>query len=120
VSITKLPYTPRPHALSYHARAQRFAVLIWHRRAGKTVMCLTDLIEKAMRNTLPMPEYGYVDPFRNQAKNVAWKYLMFLSESVREYKNEAKLYVRLVNGAKIRLYGVDNAESMRGGYFDGV
>lgn len=120
MAVTKLPYTPRPHALSYHARSQRFAVLIWHRRAGKTVMCITDLIEKAMRNTLPMPEYGYVAPFRNQAKNVAWKYLMFLSEPVREYKNEAELYVRLVNGAKIRLYGADNAESMRGGYFDGV
>ena len=79
---TKLPYKPRPHALAFHARHQKSAVVVWHRRAGKTVMCIADLIEKALRNPLEMPQYSYIAPTYKQAKKVAWRYLKKIAEPV--------------------------------------
>lgn len=35
-------------------------------------------------------------------------------------KNEAELWIQLPNGARIQLFGADNADAIRGLYFDGV
>ena len=117
---TKLPYTPRPHALAFHARHQKSAVVVWHRRAGKTVMCIADLIEKALRNPLDMPQYSYIAPTYKQAKKVAWRYLKKLAEPVTKKVLESELSVELINGAIITLFGADNPDSLRGLYHDGV
>lgn len=116
----KLPYKPRPHALAFHARHQKSAVVVWHRRAGKTVMCIADLIEKALRNPLEMPQYSYIAPTYKQAKKVAWRYLKKIAEPVTKKVMESELSVELVNGAVISLFGADNPDSLRGLYHDGV
>jgi hypothetical protein len=116
----KLPYKPRPHALAFHARHQKSAVVVWHRRAGKTVMCIADLIEKALRNPLEMPQYSYIAPTYKQAKKVAWRYLKKLAEPVTKKVMESELSVELINGAVISLFGADNPDSLRGLYHDGV
>ena len=116
----KLPYKPRPHALAFHARSQKSAVVVWHRRAGKTVMCIADLIEKALRNPLEMPQYSYIAPTYKQAKKVAWRYLKKIAEPVTKKVMESELSVELVNGAVISLFGADNPDSLRGLYHDGV
>lgn len=118
--LTKLPYTPRPHAVAFHARREKSAVVVWHRRAGKTVMCIADLIEKALRNPLDMPQYGYIAPTYKQAKKIAWRYLKKYGEPVIKKVMESELSVELVNGAIISLFGADNPDSLRGLYFDGV
>lgn len=121
VQMTKLPYTPRPHALAFHARVNKSAVVVWHRRAGKTVMCIADLIEKALRCPLDMPQYSYIAPTYKQAKKVAWRYLKKLSKPVCAKVMESELSVELVgNGAIIQLFGADNPDSLRGLYHDGV
>lgn len=94
--------------------------MVMHRRAGKTVMCINDLIDKALQNTRPMPRYGYIAPLYKQAKDVAWSYLKMYAEPVISKVMESELSVQLVNGALIRLYGADNPDSLRGVYFDGV
>lgn len=116
----KLPYKPRRHALSFHARHQKNAVVVWHRRAGKTVMCIADLIEKALRCPLDMPQYSYIAPTYKQAKKVAWKYLKKIAEPVCKKVMESELSVELINGATISLFGADNPDSLRGLYHDGV
>jgi len=116
----KLPYKPRPHALAFHARHQKSAVVVWHRRAGKTVMCIADLIEKALRNPLEMPQYSYIAPTYKQAKKVAWRYLKKIAEPVTKKVMESELSVELINGAVISLFGADNPDSLRGLYHDGV
>lgn len=116
----KLPYKPRPHALAFHSRSQKSAVVVWHRRAGKTVMCIADLIEKALRNPLEMPQYSYIAPTYKQAKKVAWRYLKKIAEPVTKKVMESELSVELVNGAVISLFGADNPDSLRGLYHDGV
>lgn len=118
--VTKLDYKPRKAALAFHARSEKQAVIVWHRRAGKTVMCIADLIEKALRNPLEMPQYSYIAPTYKQAKKVAWKYLKKIGAPVITKIMESELSVELVNGATITLFGADNPDSLRGMYHDGV
>lgn len=120
VQIITSSYQPRPEALPFHARSQRFGVLVWHRRAGKTVACINDLIDKAIQCQLPFPQYGYIAPFYSQAKSIAWVYLKHYAGDLIDKVMESELSVVLKNGAKIRLYGADNPDSLRGMYFDGV
>jgi hypothetical protein len=64
--------------------------------------------------------YAYLAPYYAQAKSIAFDYLMRFSEPVRVNHNVSELWVELVNGARIRLFGADNADSLRGLYLDGV
>jgi hypothetical protein len=51
---------------------------------------------------------------------VAWDYLKYFSRPITKQSNEADLIIELLNGAKIRLFGADNADAMRGLGFDGL
>jgi hypothetical protein len=64
--------------------------------------------------------YAYLAPYFSQAKTIAFDYLMKFSEPVRVNHNVSELWVELVNGARIRLFGADNPDAMRGLYLDGV
>lgn len=116
----RLPYAPRPQFADFHARKQRWACKVAHRRAGKTVSAINDIIKRAITCQSPNPLFAYVAPYRSQAKSVAWDYLLRFSKPVAKTKNESELEVEFVNGAKIRLFGADNADAMRGLGFDGV
>ncbi len=112
-------YTPRSQMMPYHTRRQRWACIVAHRRFGKTVATIADLITAAISCSKPDPQFGYVAPFREQAKAIAWRYLKKYGESVIRNVNESELWVELVNGARIRLYGADNENALRGLYLDG-
>ncbi len=43
-----------------------------HRRAGKTVACIHEAVVRALRSKMKKPKYGYIGPFRQQAKEIAW------------------------------------------------
>lgn len=116
-------YTPRPYFRDFHQRDQRWAMLVAHRRAGKTVAVVNDIIEKATYNTRQSPRYAYVAPFLRQAKDIAWTYLKEFSAPFRPKINESGLYVELQvlpNSPRITIYGADNPDSFRGLYLDGV
>jgi hypothetical protein len=118
-----IPYTPRPQFRAYHARKERFAKIVAHRRFGKTVGCINDEIRAALSNTRsdPPPRYAYVAPTFTQAKDIAWQYLKTYSAPVPRLRvSESELFVEYPNRARIRLYGADNYDRMRGLYFDGV
>jgi hypothetical protein len=106
--------------MPFHERTKRWACIVAHRRAGKTVAAVNDIIRAAMFDTKPYPLYGYLAPFRSQAKSVAWDYFKWYAKPVTRETNEAELTVELINGAKIRLFGADNADAMRGLGFSGV
>jgi phage terminase large subunit len=118
--VIQSEYVPREHVLDFHARKERFAVMVFHRRAGKTVACINDLIDKAVQCKLPFPRYGYVAPLYKQAKDVAWTYLKHYAGELIDKIMESELTVILKTGAIIRLYGADNPDSLRGVYFDGI
>lgn len=107
----------------YHDRQQRFAVIVAHRRFGKTTAILNDLQRGALSCQLEAPRFAYVAPLLKQAKDVAWDMLKRISFPLRAYGatvNEAELRIDYPNGGRVRLYGADNPDSMRGIYLDGV
>ena len=115
-----IPYKPRDVFLPFHSRRERWAVSVAHRRCGKTVACVNDLIKRAIEEGKPDGHYAYLAPYYAQVKSVAWDYLLRYSESVRKTKNASELWIELITGAKIRLFGADNPDALRGMYMDGV
>jgi phage terminase large subunit len=106
--------------MPFHERTERWSCLVAHRRAGKTVAAINDLIKRAITEGNRSAQYAYIAPFRSQAKRVAWDYLKFYAAPVTKATNESDLMVELLNGAKIMLFGSDNADAMRGLGFNGV
>ena len=115
-----IPYRPRDPFKDFHNRTQRWAILVAHRRAGKTVACINDLIRRAILENKPNAQYAYVAPYYSQAKSVAWSYLQRFAEPVMAKANQSELWVELINGAKIKLFGADNPDALRGNYLDGI
>jgi phage terminase large subunit len=114
-------YVPRPQFFPYHKRKQRWAALICHRRAGKTVATLNDQIKAAITLKRRDGRFAFILPFRAQAKEVGWIYLKrFAAPLLIEPPRESDLSVRLMNGSVIRLFGADNPDALRGAYFDDV
>jgi len=100
---------------------QRFSVVVVHRRGGKTVLAILRLVLMALQCNLERPRYAYLAPELKQAKAVAWDYLKAFALKIPGARtNEGELWVELPNGARIRLYGADNPDSLRGLYLDGV
>lgn len=118
-----------PHNLQYeiHRHLKRFSVLVCHRRFGKTVLAVNTLIDAAARFDVSRadrvdPRFAYLAPFRNQAKDITWQYFQrFAARFPGVEFNQSELTVRFPhNNAVIKLYGADNADAMRGLYFDGI
>lgn len=106
----------------------RFVTAVAHRRFGKTECAVASLISDAIATTEPDAVYGYIAPYLKQAKQIAWRKLkLYINntfgrdwKAVGVMKNESELWVQLPNGARIQLFGADNANAIRGLYFNGV
>lgn len=116
-----IPYYPRGIWLGFHQSKHRWRVAVAHRRAGKTVAFINEAIKGALTCQLPNPRFGYVAPLLGQAKAVAWDYVRHYCAPIPGVKfNEAELRADLPNGGRVRLFGADNYDALRGMYFDGV
>jgi hypothetical protein len=115
-----LPYTPRKAFLPFHERTKRWGCLVAHRRAGKTVAAVNDIIRAAFMYSGPNGLFGYVAPYQNQARRIAWDYFKYFAEPLIKESNEQQMTITLVNGSKIGLFGADNADAMRGLGFSGL
>jgi hypothetical protein len=82
---------------------------------------VNELIKGALSCQRDKPRFAYIAPLFKQAKDVAWEYLKEYTAVIpgREV-NETELRVDLPNGSRVRLYGADNPDSLRGIYLDGV
>ena len=116
----ELEYAPRDVFLDFHDRTQRWAVVVAHRRCGKTVSCINDLIFRALTEDKENARYAYIAPYYGQAKTIAWDYLQRYAKPVTAKANQSEMWVELINGARIRLFGADNPDSLRGLYLDGI
>ena len=119
-----IPYTPREHFKPLHSSKRRWKFVVAHRRAGKSVAAINEMIKRAMENTLqdPPPRYAYVGPSFDQTKDLIWGYLKHFAGGIPGVRFlEGDLMCVLPTGASIRLYGGAAAyERMRGLYFDGI
>jgi len=115
-----LEYKARGCFASFHQRDTRFSAMVAHRRCGKTVACINDIHERALYTQKKDARYAYIAPFYSQAKDIAWDYLKSATKDTAVKVLESSLQVDLFNGSRIRLYGADNPNTLRGLYFDGV
>lgn len=114
-------YDPRLEFIPFHQRAQRWACIVAHRRCGKTVACVNELVARATYTQKKNARFAYVAPYYRQAKDVAWVYTKQFGAPIISKIRESELRVELKhNGAWITLYGADNPNALRGLYFDGV
>lgn len=121
MEVIEIDYTPRLQAREFHDRTERFAVLVAHRRFGKTVAAVNDLIRDALTIDLPNVRVAYIAPYLSQSKAVAWDYALEYTRDIPQIKvNHSELRIDFPNGARFRLFGADNYNAMRGLYFDAV
>lgn len=121
MEVIEIDYTPRLQARDFHNRSERFAVLVAHRRFGKTVAAVNDLIRDALTIDLPNVRVAYIAPYLSQSKAVAWDYALEYTRDIPQIKvNHSELRIDFPNGARFRLFGADNYNAMRGLYFDAV
>lgn len=122
--VVVIPYKPRDHFKRLHTSTKRFKFVVAHRRAGKSVSAINEMIKRALENTrqFPPPRYAYVGPSFDQTKDLIWGYLKTYAGVIPGVRFlEGDLMCILPNGASIRLYGGAAAyERMRGLYFDGI
>jgi hypothetical protein len=114
-----IPYRPREAFRPFHNSDKRWKVLVFHRRAGKTVAAINHLIKGAVICKRERPIFRYVSPFLSQAKAIAWEYLKHYAAPITVKTNESELWVEVLGGGRVRLFGADNADAMRGMYSDG-
>lgn len=91
-----------------------------HRRAGKTVATVFDLLTAALSTKKQNGRYAYIAPYYAQAKAIAWDYLKRFGHPVADRILESELAIDLKNGSRVRLFGADNPDALRGIYLDGV
>ena len=121
----KTGYLPRKHQNLLHGNLKRFNVLVCHRRFGKTVFSLNEMIDQAARNGRRNPQYAYVAPTYGQAKRVAWDmFKEFTANMPGVTVNEADLRIDVkhpvVGRIRFMLLGAEKPGSLRGIYLDGV
>jgi hypothetical protein len=93
--------------------SRRFGVLICHRRFGKTVLAISRLVRNACNGNSTY-RGAYIAPTYRQAKDVSWDYLKKLAKAADAKINESELRVDFPHGARIKLYGAENPDSLRG------
>lgn len=102
----------------------RFAVLVCHRRFGKTVFAINHIIDEGINCEHRNPQIAYIAPTYGQAKRVAWEYVKEYTRHYPDVKiHESELKVMIPRPHKddkvtIFLLGAENPDSLRGMYLD--
>lgn len=121
MTTVKIPYKPRKQMKAYHRRTERFACIVAHRRFGKTVAAINDLIRTALTLDRHNVRVAYIAPYYRQAKAIVWDYAKYYTSVIPgTVINESELRIDFPNGSRLRLFGADNYDAMRGLYFDDV
>lgn len=119
--MSEIPYAMRPIQRELHQAVadKRFAVFNIHRRFGKTVWAINQLIWDVMNCEHKRPQGAYIAPHYVQVKRIAWQYVKEYTSHIPSMKyNEAELRAIFPNGAQIFLLGGTNYHSLRGMYLD--
>ena len=114
-------YAPRDPQKEIHKsiKDNRWTVAVAHRRMGKTVCAINQLIHSALKCDKKNPQFAFISPTYNQSKRLAFDYLKEYTRPLGAKVNVAELRVDFM-GRRISLYGADNPDSLRGIYLDGV
>ena len=121
MEVIETGYKPRPPQKEIHkaVKKNRWTVAVCHRRMGKTVAAINQLIHSALQCDKTNPQYAYIAPTYSQAKRIAWDYLKDYTRPLGGVPNVSELRVDFM-GRRISLYGADNPDALRGIYLDGT
>lgn len=124
--------TPRWTQLREHSEQKRlwwsqarFRVVPAGRRSGKTELAKRYLVKRACRAHEELPYertfFFAAAPTRDQAKRIYWDDLKALIPKwmLLETPSESELEIKLINGATIRVIGMDKPERIEGTPWDG-
>lgn len=119
-----IPYAPRQLQVQIHDALDRhrFTVAVCHRRFGKTVLAVNQLLKAALTCQKPRPRFAYIAPTYTQGKAIAWDYMKHYASVIPGHTvNESELRIDFPqHDAQIRIFGADNPDSLRGLYLDGA
>ena len=119
VERIQIPYAPRWFQFETHAALKRFNVLVFHRRAGKTVLAINELIRQVTACPHENPRGHYLAPYYSQVKRIAWMYVKQFTATIPGMNyNASELRAIFPSGAEIQLLGGDNYQAHRGIYSD--
>ncbi len=124
--VVSTGYIPRELQAKLHNELNRFNVLVMHRRFGKTVFAINEMIDQGLRCARKNPQFAYIAPTYKQAKMVAWEYLIDFTKNIPGMEiNKSELSVTIPRpdrGDKIKymLLGADSPDALRGIYLDGA
>jgi len=131
-TILSTGYIPRDWQAEAHCCLKRHNILVFHRRGGKTVFAVNEIIDKALSFNKNDPKTG--KPFRNptfafvattigQVEKIAWQYFKDYCKDIPGVKfNNQKLTVSFPHPqgtCTIYLFGAENFDTMRGLFLDG-
>ena len=126
MAVINTGYEPRPFQAYLHAKLKRFSVVVAHRRFGKSIFSINEIIDKALRNNLKNPKYAYIAPTYAQAKKVLWDAAKDYTKNfpgVLSHEQEMKITIprpQYDDKITIALFGGDSPDSLRGIYLDGA
>lgn len=117
---TNLPFQMHPAQLQVYQNPAPRKVVQAGRGWGKTRFAAIDATVKALedenwcgRALTREAEIMYMAPTFDQAKGIFWPIILEVTDPVREGKNENEGVITLVNGARIRIRGMDKAAAER-------
>jgi hypothetical protein len=112
-----LPDDWRPWQAEQWSQLKRFNVLVVHRRAGKTVLCIMWLIARLLEAGNRVG--AYVGPQAKQLRMNIWPLWKRLASQVPGASfNETELRTDFPNGSRCYVLGTENAHSIRGAGLD--
>lgn len=113
-------YTPHDKQLEFHSARQRYRVAVLGRQAGKSTMCLNELVKKAWEN--PGTKYWFISPTYPQAR-IQYRRLVGMLWNCAEVmtkKNQSELRIKLINNSEISFKSGENFDNLRGETLHGV
>lgn len=123
-SLPLRPYQ-EPVFDALHAGIRRF-FLGWHRRAGKDVLAMQ--VARVM-SQVEVGSYWHMFPLQAQAKRAIWNGMtddgvrfldLAFPKEMREYQNDAELFIRFKNGSTYQMLGSDRFNSHVGSNTRGI
>lgn len=115
-----------------HQKVKRHNIIVFHRRGGKTVWAVNEIIDQSKRfdrmdpltgKELRHPVFAFVATTIGQVEKIAWKYFKEYMRDIPGVKfNNQKLCVTYPHPrglCTIYLFGAENFDAIRGIYLDG-
>lgn len=108
---------PRDYQLPFFQAmdsGKKRAVLVWHRRSGKEIVCWNYMIREACCDRVGT--YCYFFPTSRLGKRILWdgankdgkRFVDYIPKELIKSENSVEMKIELVNGSVIQIMGTDN------------